>query len=269
MLKFMKYEIRGTYRFILGVLVLAFILITGIYYYVTKGNSAGGNIFIGLSVLLLFGVALVTFLYIVGSFRKELYEDTGYLTFTLPLTGNQIVASKLIVALLWFFLLGLMLALYNLLMLRFFVRIDFSIIAWLQTLRHFLTNRQAVALILGAVIFGISLLLLIYFSITLSRVTFRNKKIGNFWFIIFLVLSALLSYGQMKVAAFVPYYLDLTTLNIGTLASMDILHMTIEQGAITITSSQYINLAVLLYKIIVIIALFLGTGFLIERKIDL
>ena len=107
MIKYMKYEIRGTYRYILGVLALVLILITGIYSYTARGNTVGGNIFIVLSAMLLFGTALVTFLYIVGSFRKELYEDTGYLTFTLPLTGSQIVASKLIVALLWFFVLGI------------------------------------------------------------------------------------------------------------------------------------------------------------------
>jgi len=268
-LKFMKYEIRGTYRFILGVLVLAFILIAGIYNYATRGNSAGGNILVVLSVLLLFGIALVTFLHIVGSFRRELYEDTGYLTFTLPLTGNEIVASKLIVALLWFFLLGLMLALYNLLMLRIFARIDINIIEWLQTLAQFITTRQAVTLVIGAVIDGVSLLLLIYFSMTLSRVTFRNKKIGGFWFIIFLVLSALLSYGQFKVTSFLPYYLDLATLKIGTLESMDIFHLTIRQGLISFTTSQYINLAALVYQIVTMMALFFGTGHLIENKIDL
>lgn len=42
----------------------------------------------------LFGTALVVFLYIVGSFRKELYEDRGYLTFTLPLTGKLLTHSS-------------------------------------------------------------------------------------------------------------------------------------------------------------------------------
>ena len=85
-----------------------------------------GGIFVTLCILLLFGTALVTFLYIVGSFRKELYEDTGYLTFTLPLTGYQITASKLLVALLWFFVLGVAVTAINLVLILAFLPVKIS-----------------------------------------------------------------------------------------------------------------------------------------------
>lgn len=84
--RYIKYEIKGSYKFILGVLALVLILITGIFAYsinVDEGSVLGG-MFVGLSTLVIFGTLLTTFLYIVGSFRKELYEDRGYLTFTLP-----------------------------------------------------------------------------------------------------------------------------------------------------------------------------------------
>lgn len=116
--RYIKYEMKGSYKFILGVLALVLILTTGIYGYIanTKEGSALGATFMGLSTLVIFGTLLTTFLYIVGSFRKELYEDRGYLTFTLPLTGNQILGSKLIVAIIWFAVLGAVIGLYNILM---------------------------------------------------------------------------------------------------------------------------------------------------------
>ncbi|NMH83380.1 hypothetical protein HH307_03605, partial [Bacillus coagulans] len=122
MLKYMKYEIRGTYKFILGILALVFILLAGMY---ASSNQEGSlfhsvQIFMSIGVMLLFGAALIAFLYIVGSFRKELYEDSGYLTFTLPLTGNQILGSKLIAALIWFIGLGIAVALINFLLMMIF-----------------------------------------------------------------------------------------------------------------------------------------------------
>lgn len=100
----MKYEIKGTYKILLGILALVLILITGIYMYSRDSSNFlnFGAIFMTLSVLVLFGTSLATFLYIVSSFKNELYEDRGYLTFTLPLTGNQIVGAKLLVAMFWF-----------------------------------------------------------------------------------------------------------------------------------------------------------------------
>ena len=85
--RYIKYEIKGSYKFILGVLALVLILTTVLYTYIAKKESSP---VIALASMIIFGTALTTFLYIVGSFRKELYEDRGYLTFTLPLTGHEI-----------------------------------------------------------------------------------------------------------------------------------------------------------------------------------
>ncbi len=46
--RYIKYEIKGSYKFILGVLALILILTTGIYMYANKtdgGSALGGNIY--------------------------------------------------------------------------------------------------------------------------------------------------------------------------------------------------------------------------------
>ena len=198
MKKYIKYEIKGSYKFILGIIAILIIASTIVQWNiksVTDLNnpaSMAGNMtaFKGLmlivSVLVIFGAFLVAFFHIIGSFRKELYEDRGYLTFTLPLTGNQIVGSKLIVAMLWFTALGLVILSYNLILgLALFGG------SWVDVAKELFSMINTGVFSLGIVsgLSSILTLILIYFSIALSRVSIRNKKIGGIWFIVFLILN--------------------------------------------------------------------------------
>lgn len=274
MRKFIKYEIKGTYKYILGVLTLVLILITGLYGYMskTKGMSTLGNMFVSLSVLILFGTALITLFYIVGSFRKELHEDRGYLTFTLPLTGNQIVGSKLIVALMWFALLGVVIAAYNIIMVLSFSPVEINISEILSAIGEVVSGRTILFAILTSVFGGVNMLLLIYFSMALSRVTFRNKKIGGLWFVIFLVLSGLLTYIQYKIGTLLPYYMDLNTFSIGNMNTLtDKFMMEFNNGIMVSANMNMLtmNIAASIFGIVSTIGLFVGTGYLIEKRIDL
>ncbi|HHY72105.1 MAG TPA: hypothetical protein GX497_02535 [Bacillus bacterium] len=275
MLKYMKYEIKGTYKYIFGILALVLLLITGLYAYGSRGNegSIGGNLFIFLSVMILFGTALVTFLFIVGSFRKELYEDRGYLTFTLPLTGNQIVASKLIVALLWFFILGFAIATYNILMVLSFIPVELNI-SELFSLVDQVNITEIAFFIITSVLSGVYLLVLIYFSMALGKATFRSKRIGGLWFVIFLVLNGVFAFGQFAVGGLFPYYLNIETFNVEMMDKMNSTSSFMYNNGIGIILSSnagmlLVNIASSLFNIATTVALFFGTGYLIEKKIDL
>lgn len=272
--KYMKYEIKGSYRFILGVMALVLILITVMYSYIA--NREGSPI-MALASIILFGTALTTFLYIVGSFRKELYEDRGYLTFTLPLSGHEILGAKLIVALIWFSLLGVVLIGYNLIMLANLTGIKPSLNE-IRLLASNIINIQTLLSLLIMALGGISTLVLIYLSMALGRVTFRNKKIGGLWFIIFLILSLVVGFGQAKIITIAPYYLNLNTFKLTSYDEFiqglggfntgifQINDATLLSGA----GDQYIlNIAGFLYLLAVLIINFILTGYIIERKIDL
>ncbi|NLJ77871.1 MAG: hypothetical protein GX329_00765 [Tissierellia bacterium] len=274
--KLIRYEIRGTYRYILGVLALVLILTTGIYTYMNnmKEGSAFGAIFMGLSVLIIFGTALATFLYIVGSFRKELYDDRGYLTFTLPLTGNQIVGAKLIVALMWFVVLGITVGVYNTIMVLYFSPIEIDTAQFFIMLKTMgIPYREFIAFALTSIIGGITTLILIYLSMALSRVTFRNRRIGGLWFIIFLVLSTFITYSQVKIAHILPYYLDLNTFKIETVGMLNRgFDIAIDSSGVMMDrdmGNALLNIASFIYSILIGILTFLGTGYLIENRIDL
>src|SRR5690606_21591747 len=161
---------------------------TGTYVYIANANESSvlGVSFMGLSILVIFGTLLCTFIYIFGSFRKELYEDRGYWTFTLTFTGNQILGSNLIVAIIGFAILGLVIGLYNAFMTIIFAPIK-PAISDIIAIINSIPIREVSVFLLIVFIGGVSTLILIYFSMALSRVTFRNKKIGGFWFVIFLI----------------------------------------------------------------------------------
>ena len=281
MKKYMKYEIKGSYKFVLGIIAILIIASTIIQWNIKVGmdkvllygdgsptNFAG--LMMGVSVLVIFGAFLVAVFHIIGSFRKELYEDRGYLTFTLPLTGNQIVGSKLIVAGLWFTALGLAILSYNLLL----ALILFGG-SWIDFAKELFSMINSGVFLLGilSVVGSILTLLLIYFSIALSRVSIRNKKIGGIWFIVFIILNTLTGYITMKISSAIPYYLTLDGFKVLHYFELGILSdfPNIIGDLIMFGNNNlaYINIVGFLSYIVMSIGAFLGTGYLIEKKIDL
>lgn len=262
--KYIKYEIKGTYKVILGILAIVLIATTVLYNYIAKQEF---SIIIALASMLIFGTFLSAFLYIVGSFRKELYEDRGYLTFTLPLTGNQILGAKLIVAFMWFFLLGAITVSYNAFMLA---KTSGEMINFKELL-SFISGSELISFAMIALISGISTLILIYFSMALGRVTLKNKKIGGMWFIIFLVLSALIAWIQMKIVTISPYYINLKDWSIVNSNISSFLQIEMNGSSLMFSTGEYsyVNILGFITNIITGIILFLGTGHIIENKIDL
>lgn len=281
MKKYIKYEIKGSYKFILGIMAIIIIASTIIQLNTQSatlnqsmnmsGNMIGFKALIMVvSVLVIFGAFLVAFFHIIGSFRKELYEDRGYLTFTLPLTGNQIVGAKLIVAILWFMAIGAAIIIYNILL----GLIIFGG-SWIDTAKELFSMINTGVLSVGIIssISSILTLILIYFSIALSRVSIRNKKIGGVWFIIFLVLNAIAGYIALKMSSAIPYFLNLNGFKILHFYELNILPgFNNGVGNMLIFGNNYnayINIIGFLSHIVMSVTAFLGTGYLIEKKIDL
>lgn len=283
MKKFMKYEIKGTYKFILGIIAILIIASTIIQLNISKeikfasgplGSTNGINGFqillIITSILVIFGAFLIAFFYIIGSFKKELYEDRGYLTFTLPLTGNQILGAKLIVALLWFTALGISIVLYNFVLAMIIFGSN-----WMDIGKELFKMVNSGMLSLGIVsgLSSILTLILIYFSIALSRVSFKNKKIGGLWFVIFLILNALSAYLVLQISELIPYFLNLKTFKILHYYEIGILpNVNNGIGNIMILGNNYeayINIIGNLSQLAMSVGAFLATGYLIEKKVDI
>lgn len=274
MKNYIKYEIKGTYKFILGILTILFIAFTliqfNIYRQINTGSltNISGGFLMAISFLAIFGAFLTAFFYIVSSFRKELYEDSGFLTFTLPLTGSQILGAKTTVAIIWFLLIGGFTLLYNTIL-------GNLLFGGFWTIYNEILNQVGDSIlsisILG-IISSILTLLLIYFSMAIGRISIKNKKIGGIWFVIFLILNGLLSYIITKLSGIMPYYVNLNKFQ--TLSPVEYNLMTFSTDissnlGIFSNGYFYINISSLLLHLLFIILVFLATSNIIEKRIDL
>ncbi|MCQ4923689.1 hypothetical protein [Tissierella carlieri] len=282
MRKYMKYEIKGSYKFILGIIAIVLIASTIIQLNISRqikfemmgsGNdiTGFGAFMLVISMLVIFGAFLTAFFQIIGSFRKELYEDRGYLTFTLPLTGNKILGAKLVVAIIWFTTLGVSIVLYNLLFAMILYGPQWAEVMNFikEAIRMINSSFLSVAIVSG--LSAIMTLILIYFSMALSRVSVRNKKIGGLWFIIFIILSSLSSYLMYSVSEAIPYFLSLDSFKIFHSYELNFLS-NVTMGQVIVFGNNfdaYINIFGVLSLIVISIGAFLTTGYLIEKKIDL
>lgn len=280
MRKFIKYEIKGNYKFILGILAIVIIassIIQGtIFREINRANAMESSSTIlqlmpFIAILVIFGAFLVAFINIVGSFKKELYEDRGYLTFTLPLTGNQILGGKLIVAFIWYAILGLVTTLYNLLLATILFKIDWGAFFQLTdqlNAQGYLTLvfRMIGISLIGGIISTIFTLTMIYFSMALGKVSFRNTKIGGLWFIIFLIAYSSVNLLIGKIANAIPLYLNLDTLR---LSNMEMRMPTMMSYDGIYDAMGNLNITILILTVLASAVAFISTSYLMEKRIDL
>jgi hypothetical protein len=259
--RLLKYELKGSYKVIGIILVILIIVALGLNFKI--GEWAETTI-MGITSFAVFGALLSAFIYLVELFRKELYEDTGYLTFTLPITGNSIVGAKLLSSLIWIFVVGTIGGLLGLLNAKraFGPYVRFGSI---------FTNQSFIMAVISGVASVVTVLLLIYFSITISRMTIRNKKVGGLWFIIFILLNVVIAYFRIKLIEWMPYYIDTNSWRIVKQGMNMVTDININGAMLqlSINGNVYLNIANIIFSIVLMVGLFLGTGYLLEKKIDL
>jgi len=134
-----------------------------------------------------------------------------------------------------------------------------------------LSKKDIIFIILTTIFSAVNMLVPIYFSMALSKVTFRNKKIGGFWFVIFLLLIGILALLDQGITMLFPYYLDLNTFNVQTMDQLhDQYHLDVRNDGYYLgIDSGILNIASCVYNVLATVALFFGSGYLIEKKIDL
>ena len=101
--KLLKYEFRAVGRLYLPLyaLVLAFALANRVSSTFSHSiNLPQGLLAVGY-IMILTGLAIITFIFGITRFKTNLLGDEGYLMFTLPVSRAQLVLSKVISATVW------------------------------------------------------------------------------------------------------------------------------------------------------------------------
>ncbi|MCY6372735.1 hypothetical protein [Clostridium ganghwense] len=254
-----KYELKGNFKIFIGLFIITCLVNLGLYSRVDVWPSAAVY---SLVLVVISIMCVMVLVFNINSFSKELYEDRGYLTFTLPVSGNKIIGSKTIAALIWFTAAGILTALT---ILFFKGKVDWSIISEIN--KHVNLPLVITMSIIAVIVNALQLLFTIYFVITASKVAVKKKKIGKFLgFVLFIALNAGIGYVAHLITKLIPYTF-----------SVDLSRQT--HNALVYTSDAFLrisqnglfemNIAVIIYTILITIGLFIGTGYLIDNKIDM
>ena len=200
-LKLLKQDFRATARLMLPVYVAAVLLalLSRIGPALQSGRVDGGFLYIFtqlmsiLFVLAMFAVVIVSFALMIWRFKRNLMSDEGYLMFTLPVSTGELIWSKLIVAIAWFFCSAIVVSLCALLvsykndMLDVFTSVNLS----------GFSDAQQRTMLLGTVcsvlVAGVNLCLMFYAAMSVGQ-SFRSHKTLMavvFFFVFYIVVQSL------------------------------------------------------------------------------
>jgi len=234
MLNLIKFELRGRLLTILGI---CFTVIIGNLFLMTKVGSWQIAVPI-LSTFLGVGALVVMFISTLTLMSDYLYNDQGYLLFTLPQSGVSITASRLITAV---FEISIV-AIVSLFM--------FCLLDQGRMLNSVLQSNEIYELLYSILMYLwtiVSVLTFIYFCIVVGRIALKGKKIGKIGsFIIFFLLSIARNGLTMIISNFFPQMVELDSF----------------------TTISF-NIGSTLFDIVTFVILFMATSYLLEHKLDL
>ena len=107
-------------------------------------------------------------------------------------------------------------------------------------------------------------ILTIFISITLSKVAFRNKRIGGISFVIFILLNTAIGFLNLQLVKLFPQSIELPGGRIVSIVSSSMNGSTNLGGFYS-----YINIVTAIFYLVVIVGLFTFNSYLIDKKLDL
>ncbi len=273
--KFLKIEFLRTAKLFFA-LILSIIIVNLLMYPTIASFSNVNNVFQNLAVTFLAVLMLVLnllFLFmIISYFRRDLYHDSGYLTFSLPISSKGYLGTKLFNSAFWIILLWAATLAINYAALTYFFGTE-EITTVFNYLRDNIIS-SPIIVIVSVIYIIISLLyslVLLYFSIIVSKAIFRSNRVGYLWIFLYILLSYLIEYGVSFASKKLPLFLMANSSEIKWLEITD--EFIMSGGILNDTNSlsvfSGISLpSIFLYTIITIV-LFLISAKLLEKKIDI
>lgn len=261
MLKIIKYDLMKKYKLISIVLVITALMNL---LSIVKLGMEGSALFLGLFPM---AMILLYVIDIIKMYSDDLNKKSGYMLFMTPNSGYKIIVSKVITAilesfaiLLIYFIFIVINALYISAVQGFNLNININELV--EAINMFLSgslgfNLGHLFLILFTIlIFAIGFILSAYTAITVRKSIFSESKFGGFFsFIIFVALNWLTSYVSGKIMSILPSDYNIIVNNFETFISA---------GELAV-----ILLPVIILSIVESILMAIGSGYLLEKKINL
>ncbi|MHC6180385.1 hypothetical protein ACYUJ6_11090 [Clostridium sp. JNZ X4-2] len=269
MFKFIKYDLQGCFKDF--IIIICTIIILNILL-LTRINVWDPQIIVFLNLAINFAAGIVIILWNIRLFSRDIYEDTAYLVFTTPKSGGNILMNKIITAILQSLIASLVLLAFTAIliqMLKLTQGFVFTGISFRQVFST-LTPQFIVYCILVLFVVYVSFLLTVYLSLTLGRVAIKNRKLGKMGtFVIFIVLCLAQSKIEDVFSDIFPQSFTLRIFNSGNEGSWIKMGNTLANSNNVFSSGANLNISLIIISIILMIAMFYATAYLIENKLDL
>lgn len=275
MSKFLRLEFTRTAKLFFG-LILAIIIVNVLLYPTIANFSDFNSLFGGMAmtflVILMLVLNLLFLFMIVSYFRRDLYQNSGYLTFSLPVSSKAYLGAKLLNSAFWIILLWIATLVFNYLALRYFVGLD-----ELDTMISYIRDNvissplAMIALLLYMIISFFHSLVLMFFSIILNRAMFKSKRLGFFWVLFYILFSYGIEMASTAITQTLPYFImsDGTGIKWVSMTAETIVSGGILSYADSLTFFSGISIpSILLYAIITVI-LFSISAKLLQSKVDI
>ena len=213
--KLMKHELRATGRIMLPLFLLLLVTAVGANISTRSLLETDNNILntLGVLIMMAFAIAIaavciMSCVLMVYRFYKNILQDEGYVTMTLPVSVHQQLISKLLVSMLWFVLSMLVVALAS-----FILAYQVGIVKeMLNVLRAVVTELFDSGYTFDAVLFFLEMFVLVFFSAASACLhfylalaighSFSSKKLLwsiVFYFVIQLAMNTLGSFVMFSL----------------------------------------------------------------------
>ncbi|NFB57513.1 ABC transporter permease [Clostridium botulinum] len=250
--KLIKYNLKCYYKEILILLSLVVLSNLGLFY---KINKWPREIIFLLSIMIFSFACLVVLIWNINMFSKDLYSDTSYLIFTLPVKGRSILGAKLITSVIQIILVNIVAGI--------FIYMNFMNSSLIhQHIVAYLTFKNISIASIIAMFHYISFLLTIYVSVALSRVAIRKKKLGKLGsFGIFVGICIIVGKLSMWIQKIFPQTIELA------ITPNTVISNTINSARISLNFVN-INIASTIFDIVFAVALFIVVSYLLQEKVE-
>ena len=234
MFNLIKYELRGKLLTIFGICIT---VIMGNLFLMTKISSweIGAPVlstFLGVGALVLICISSLTLM------SDYLYDDQGYLLFTLPQSGVSIMTSRLIAAV-------IQISIVTMVSLLMFCLLDQGRL--LNAILQQVEIHEIFYSILMHLWTIVSALTFIYFCMVVGKIALKGKKLGKIGsFIIFFLLSIVKAGLTIVISNSFPQIVELHSVTTMTM-----------------------NIGSTIFDVIIVAMLFMATSYLLEHKVDL
>ena len=194
-LKLMKQDVRATARLMLPVYIAAILLALFTRLFDFLSTRMEQNAFVSIAgalagflfSLTMIAIVIMSFVLMIWRFYKNYMTDEGYLMFTLPVNTAELIFSKLLVAVGWFFCTGLVTALATRIVSSGSGTVE--VVGFDQTSGGEM-SRMAVSGGVSFLIAGITFCLMLYACMALGQ-SFKRHKKGMavlFFFVFYIVI---------------------------------------------------------------------------------